>query len=183
AWDRNLTDEDGPYIELMTGVFTDNQPDFSWLQPNEGKTFEQYFMPYAQIGVVKNATKEAMISAGKEGDDYSVKVYTTAVYEQTVIKVLRNRKDIKRFNATIAPDAIFETNFSIPADLDETELEIVVTANDGSILVSYQPEKNAEREIPSAAVAAKQPNEIEQIEDLYLNGLHLEQYRHATYNP
>lgn len=28
AWERNLTDEDGPYIELMTGVFTDNQPDF-----------------------------------------------------------------------------------------------------------------------------------------------------------
>ena len=21
AWDRNLTDEDGPYIELMTGVY------------------------------------------------------------------------------------------------------------------------------------------------------------------
>lgn len=30
AWDRNLTDEDGPYIELMTGVYTDNQPDFTW---------------------------------------------------------------------------------------------------------------------------------------------------------
>lgn len=28
AWDRNLTDADGPYIELMTGVYTDNQPDF-----------------------------------------------------------------------------------------------------------------------------------------------------------
>ncbi|UMP84383.1 DUF5107 domain-containing protein [Klebsiella pneumoniae] len=33
AWDRNLTDENGPYIELMTGVFTDNQPDFTWLAP------------------------------------------------------------------------------------------------------------------------------------------------------
>jgi len=43
--------------------------------------------------------------------------------------------------------------------------------------------KNTEQEIPSAAVAAKQPAEIEQIEDLFLNGLHLEQYRHATYNP
>jgi hypothetical protein len=39
AWDRNLTDEDGPYIELMTGVFTDNQPDFSWIMPNEEKRF------------------------------------------------------------------------------------------------------------------------------------------------
>lgn len=51
AWDRNLTDEDGPYIELMTGVYTDNQPDFTWLQPYEEKTFKQYFMPYKDIGV------------------------------------------------------------------------------------------------------------------------------------
>lgn len=35
AWDRNLTDEDGPYIELMTGMYCDNQPDFTWLQPYE----------------------------------------------------------------------------------------------------------------------------------------------------
>src|SRR6202012_1618719 len=172
AWDRNLTDEDGPYIELMTGVFTDNQPDFSWLQPNEGKTFEQYFMPYSQIGVVKNATKEAMISAGKEGNEYFVKVYATAVYEQAVIKVLNNGHEIKSFTSTISPEKIFESGFVIPPGFDESGLEIVVTSKEGIVLVSYQPEKNTDREILAAAVAAKQPNEIEQIEELYLNGLH-----------
>lgn len=50
AWDRNLTDEDGPYVELMTGVYTDNQPDFTWLKPFEEKTFTQYFMPYKAVG-------------------------------------------------------------------------------------------------------------------------------------
>ena len=29
AWDRELTDADEPYAELMAGVFTDNQPDFA----------------------------------------------------------------------------------------------------------------------------------------------------------
>ena len=60
AWDRNLTDEDGPYIELMTGVYTDNQPDFSWLMPYEEKSFVQYFMPYRELGVVKNATHQSL---------------------------------------------------------------------------------------------------------------------------
>jgi hypothetical protein len=46
AWDRQLTDSDGPYIELMTGMYCDNQPDFSWLKPYEEKVFLQYFMPY-----------------------------------------------------------------------------------------------------------------------------------------
>ncbi|XHR95614.1 DUF5107 domain-containing protein [Mucilaginibacter sp. UC70_90] len=57
AWDRNLTDEDGPYIELMTGMFTDNQPDFTWLMPHEEKHFTQYFMPYRELGVVKMLPK------------------------------------------------------------------------------------------------------------------------------
>ncbi len=39
AWDRSLTDNDGPYIELMAGVYTDNQPDFSFLAPGEPNAF------------------------------------------------------------------------------------------------------------------------------------------------
>ncbi|MCK5819102.1 MAG: DUF5107 domain-containing protein [Psychromonas sp.] len=46
AWDRNLTDSNGPYIELMTGVFTDNQPDFTWIDTHEEKIFVQNFLPY-----------------------------------------------------------------------------------------------------------------------------------------
>jgi hypothetical protein len=78
AWDRNLTDEDGPYIELMCGVYTDNQPDFSWLMPGEEKSFSQYFMPYRDIGVVKNATREAMVNLEVEDGKATIKVYTTA---------------------------------------------------------------------------------------------------------
>ena len=77
AWDRNLTDEDGPYIELMTGVYTDNQPDFSWLQPFEEKQFVQYFMPYHSIGMVKNASKEAMINLEFSNNTVHIKLYVT----------------------------------------------------------------------------------------------------------
>ena len=73
AWDRNLTDEDGPYIELMCGVFTDNQPDFAWL-PNEEKRFEQYLMPYAEIGMAKKDTKRAAIKIDFDGKKILVHV-------------------------------------------------------------------------------------------------------------
>ena len=51
AGDRDLTDEDGPYVELMTGKYTDNRPDFTWLQPYEEKSWVQYFMPYSEVGL------------------------------------------------------------------------------------------------------------------------------------
>src|SRR5882757_6319794 len=90
AWDKNLTDEDGPYIELMTGVYTDNQPDFSWLQPQEEKTFTQYFMPYSEVGMVKNATKEAVVNMEWADGVIDIRVYVTAVYPSLEIAVYHN---------------------------------------------------------------------------------------------
>lgn len=81
AWDRNLTDEDGPYIELMTGVYTDNQPDFTWLQPGEEKSWSQYFMPYAAVGYVKNASKDAIFNIEIKGTKAEITLYTTAEFK------------------------------------------------------------------------------------------------------
>ncbi len=183
AWDRNLTDEDGPYIELMTGMFTDNQPDFSWLQPNEEKTFEQYFMPYAKIGVVKNATKEAMINLEMDKNIAAIKVYATAEYKNAKITFRKDGKEISKLSFDLSPSKIFEQTVEVPAGTVVEQLSVTVYDADSNILVAYQPEKYEKKSIPPAAVAAKAPKDVESVELLFLNGLHLEQYRHATYNP
>ncbi|TKK64552.1 DUF5107 domain-containing protein [Ilyomonas limi] len=182
AWDKQLTDEDGPYIELMTGVFTDNQPDFSWIQPNEIKTFTQYFMPYAGIGYVKNATKEAAINIEWSGNSLAIKVYATAVYDNASISVWNGDKEVKRFTTNLSPANVFEETLTVSEKGEESNWKVSVLDNGEHELVSYQP-LPLNKEIPSPAVAAKLPSEIEQVEDLFLNGLHLEQYRHATFNP
>lgn len=183
AWDRNLTDEDGPYIELMTGVFTDNQPDFSWMQPNEVKSFEQYFMPYALIGAVKNATKEAMVNLEVEGNIVLLKVYATGVYKDACVLLMKNGNEVKRSWVTLSPENVYLDTYedSVPSAL--TSLQIIVSDSEGNELVSWKPQPATKKPIPAAATAAKLPHEIEQVEELFLNGLHLEQYRHATYNP
>ena len=91
AWDRNLTDEDGPYIELMCGVYTDNQPDFSWLMPGEEKSFSQYFIPYRDLGVVKCATKEAMVFMDVKDMLIEIRAFTTAKYPSS--RVVLTRED------------------------------------------------------------------------------------------
>ena len=94
AWDRNLTDADGPYIELMAGVYTDNQPDFTWLQPYEEKTFVQYFIPYRELGVVKNASEEVMMNIEIEDDCAFLKVFTTSTQTNLHIIVVQAEKNI-----------------------------------------------------------------------------------------
>ena len=183
AWDRNLTDEDGPYIELMCGAFTDNQPDFSWLQPYEEKSFEEYFMPYAEIGLVKNASKEAAINFECNGDEILVKIYTTAEYKNAAVEVFENDKLINKSEADLSPDKIYHDSVHLKTPFSLEDIKVIVRDNKNNVLVSYQQDKKMETEIPAPAKAAKHPKEIQTTELLYLNGLHLEQFRHATFSP
>lgn len=113
AWDRNLTDEDGPYIELMTGMYTDNQPDFTWLQPYEEKSWVQYFMPYSEVGYVKNATKDALLNLEiKEGKARLV-LYTTGVNSgvRIIVKAIKGTVLLDK-TTQISPSEPFITTFA-----------------------------------------------------------------------
>lgn len=183
AWDRNLTDEDGPYIELMCGVYTDNQPDFSWLMPGEEKSFSQYFMPYRDLGVVKNATKEAMLNLEIIEGKAIIKVYTTSEYPSGKVLLTSVNRILLDETFDFHPGTSYERSIEITPDIDPASLEISVKSKEGIHLVTWSTKPNEKREIPEPAKAAKEPNEIESNEQLYLTGLHLEQYRHATYDP
>ena len=183
AWDRNLTDVDGPYIELMCGVFTDNQPDFSWLMPYEEKSFCQYFMPYRDLGVVKNATKEAMVNLEIGDGKITIKVYTTSVYQAAKIQLLYKGEPILEDVVDLSPRMSYEKTILSNPDAKPEDFFFSLISKESRILVSFQPEKEEIRPVPDAAKPAKDPKDINSIEQLYLTGLHLEQYRHATYNP
>ena len=183
AWDRNLTDEDGPYIELMCGVYTDNQPDFSWIMPGEEKSFSQYFMPYRDIGVVKNATREAMVNLEVEDGKATIKVYTTAAYPAGKVLLACEDQTLTEESFDFHPATSYEKTMELPFSVKVEELYAVVKTAEGRILVDWRPEPDGEKEVPDPAKAAKEPRDIESNEQLYLTGLHLEQYRHATYDP
>lgn len=181
AWDRNLTDEDGPYVELMTGVYTDNQPDFTWLKPFEEKTFQQYFMPYKAVGQVKNATTAAVVHLSCEGEWAKIVVYATSVYENANIVLTASDEKLLDEIVKISPIDIYEKKVRIH-QIKEEELHLAVYSGK-KCLVEYRPEVPEIPKLPEPAKAAKAPEEIMYNEELYLTGQHIEQYRHATYLP
>ena len=183
AWDRNLTDTDGPYIELMAGVYTENQPDFTWLQPYEEKSFVQYFLPYRELGIVKNATKDLLMNIDQDGKSGKVNFKIFATSEQHVCVELRNDDGTMYYSkeVTITPENIMEENVDVKGAL-LSQLNLSITAG-GRTLLTWHSEPDEVKPIPDAAEAALLPEEIKTTEQLYLTGLHLEQYRHATYNP
>lgn len=183
AWDRNLTDEDGPYIELMTGVFTDNQPDFTWLMPYEEKSFTQYFMPYREIGMVKNASKDFLLGLEVSVSTIFVRVYATGFFDDMHCVLTVKGKVLFSENVRLSPHSVFSKRLDHEEQLEESDLELYLYNKQGKLGLSYTPALNTREEIPAPAKEALPPNDIELIETLFLTGQHLEQYRHATYDP
>ena len=182
SWDRHLTDEDGPYIELMTGVYTDNQPDFSWLLPAEEKRFRQAFLPYKDIGLVKNASLDAAVSLSVRDGKADVGAYATSRVDVDV--VLRNEKTgevLLQERRSLSPEAGILLQVSV-GDAQERDLSLSVVRARRE-LVDYSPGRIREHPIPTPASPAPKPADVPGTEDLLLWGTHLEQYRHATRDP
>lgn len=189
----------------MTGCFTDNQPDFTWIQPQETKNFKQYFMPYKNIGYVKNATIDAAVNVeyDETKGQLTVSAYTTSVQKEAKIQLTlpgENGGQGKVLYEEVS-DLSPEQTCKVKVDRqtlqqfisqktekqNDTEaicgLRVSVLASDGRELVSYRIPEKIEAEVPEPAKAAPLPEECETTEDLFLYGLHVEQYRHATYHP
>ena len=181
AWDRNLTDEYEdkgfrPYIELMAGVYTENQPDFTWLMPYEEKQFTQYFMPYRELGVVKQASKDLILNIEEVEGGVRLKVLATSKQEVDIVLGTKKDDDIDYYETvTLSPEGVYEKVFDMKgAALEDLTLRV------GNLY--WQAEPDDIRPIPDAAEAALSPEETKTNDQLYLTGLHLEQYRHATWS-
>lgn len=182
AWDRNLTDADGPYIELMAGVYTENQPDFTWLQPYEEKRFVQYFLPYRELGLVKNASKDILLNIEEEDAGHvRVKVFATSARPVSVVLRTDDGREIWHHEAELSPEELLDRKVATH-DTPFSRLTLEIYA-EGCEPLLWHAEPDEVKPLPDAAQAALLPEEIKTTEQLFLTGLHLEQYRHATYAP
>ena len=183
AWDRELTDSDGPYFELMAGVFTDNQPDFSWLHPLETRTLRQCWYPIQQIGVPKNADWAGAVSLAVDGRRSHIGVSVTEKQPGASVRLTVANRELFARTIDLVPGAPLLEAIELPQGTREANLLLSVLDGGGYELVRYENRKLPEGNSPSPATEPPRPADIASNEELYIVGLHLEQYRHATRSP
>ncbi|MGA8593206.1 MAG: DUF5107 domain-containing protein [Bryobacteraceae bacterium] len=183
AWDRNLTDQDGPYVELMAGVYTDNQPDFSFLAPYETKTFSQYWYPIQRIGPPLKANSDAAVSLTLLEGELRAGICVTRPIPRANIRLYRFGEILAQWTRDLVPAKPLIECASVPAGTRQSEIQLLVVTADGLELISYKPKPLSHAEMPAPATEPTPPEKMKSVEDLYLTGLHLEQYRHATRYP
>jgi tetratricopeptide (TPR) repeat protein len=188
AWDRHLTDADengehAPYIEIMAGVYTDNQPDFSFLQPGETKTWSQFWYPIQKIGPARHANLDAAISLKIDNGKILFGVSATCNFADPKIVLTARGKTLFSTLRDLAPDQPFTTIIKLPRGCAETDLLLRITNKQGREIISYQPKPRTKSEVPPPATEPPAPADIASNDELCITGLHLEQYRHATRCP
>jgi len=184
AWDAHLTDTNGPYVELMAGVFTDNQPDFSFLRPGETRAFSQYWYPIQDTGPVHQATRDAAVRLDIAGARLRIAAAVTAPRPGARVVLRSGDRILHETTVDIAPGSPYVHECTATGPVDPTTCELTVD-HEGRRLVTWRPraEPTEAPAPPEPASEPPAPADLASTEELYLTGLHLAQYRHATRAP
>lgn len=182
ATEARLTENDGPYVEIMVGAFSDNQPDYSWIRPYEVKTFKQYWYPVKDIQGFKNANINGAVNLEKE-DDNTVFLGYYSTQKVNKARIILKKNDALVFEKTveISPETAFTSPVKIDGPFELTDLYTeMVNSENNEVLVSYQPVVQKEKgALPEEVKKPALPKDMETIEELYLTGSRILQF----YNP
>jgi tetratricopeptide (TPR) repeat protein len=185
AWDRELTDSNGPYVELMAGVYTDNQPDFSYLAPYETKTFSQYWWPIQGIGPVQQATGQvALRMVVREDRVIDLGVCVSQAVRNARLVVMRGVEVLLEKTFSLVPGKCWKHAEVKFTGENPAELMVTVFDEEGERLLGYRPVEEGsivrDRELATEPPA---PEDMTSTDELYFTGEHLELYRHPTRSP
>lgn len=184
VWNEMLTEEDGAYLELMVGTFSDNQPDYSWIGPNEVRVTKQYWYPIKGIGGAKNVTLEGAVNIERTSPtSFAIGFNSTSLYKDAKVVVKAAGKVISEKVITIDPNTPYIEEIKVAESLKDNEFFAGLYAADGTELVSYSPVVKDEVERPHPADRPKNPSEYESVEELLLAAQRLEEFHNARVDP
>jgi tetratricopeptide (TPR) repeat protein len=174
-WDDILTDTDGPYIELMVGAFSDNQPDYSWLQPFETRAFTMNWYPFRDIGGVKNANLDAAVNLEVKDGTAKFGFNTTREFSGATVRVTAGDKMLFEDKIAISPAKPYVKQIIVPAGVDEHDVRASLSS-DGRELVAYAPLRLVPEPQPKPYTPPPAPKDIASNEELFLAGQRADQF-------
>jgi tetratricopeptide (TPR) repeat protein len=186
VWDTEiLTDEDGPYAELMVGGFSDNQPDYSWISPGEVKRLKHYWYPARDIGGFKKANLDAAVNlrfiSGKR-----VVIGLNVTRELNNCRVILQEKDKILHEETISlgPGKPYEAIIRVDGKADLTRFKVRLVDQADQELISYQEKQSSyEAELPEPVRPPLSPEAYDNMEELVLAGQRIMQFHNPGLDP
>jgi tetratricopeptide (TPR) repeat protein len=178
-WDKILSDDGRPYLEIMVGAYSDNQPDYSWLQPFEERSFEINFYPFRGINGVKNANLNTAVNLDVKDGKALFGFYTTKTYSGAIASLKAGDKVLFEEKISINPGKPYSGQVTLPAGLDEHVIRASLSAG-GHELISYSPVNLVPAPRPAGTKIPLAPEEYKNDEELFLAGQRIDQFHNPS---
>lgn len=176
-----LTDDSGRYIEMMAGAYTDNQPDYSWLQPYEAKEISMIWFPIRILGGLNQANRNAALNlTTNDNGQVSVRLNATSLYKNAKVTLTYEGKEILNEEIIISPALPYSKDIGVGGHITKEKLVFTLSDSSGETILEYQPAPALNRPMPEALASPPTPEDVKTAEELYLHGLRLDQFHNAS---
>ncbi len=170
-WEPILTEGQGPYFEPQAGAYSDNQPDYHWLEPGEVKSYSHFFFPVRDIGPFKKANVNGALNLEVRRNSVKIGVYSTAVLNKGIVRLTKNANIVFEKSVLVDPANPFVHELKIKNTLDWKEkYTLSLFTMDGEELLSYTPEIHPQVEFPEPAEVFSAPEQIQSNDELFHTG-------------
>lgn len=185
VWDTVLTDNDGPYLELMVGCWSDNQPDYSWIAPYETRTVKQFWFPVKGIGGVKNVTIDGAVNLDRKEDGVLIGFHSTRVLKDCTVTLYKGHETVfTESGIAIDPNTPWRKTVNVAASAESERYTAAIADSTGDVFLSYTEVGPDPRDpLPDVVANPKPPAEYSSAEEAYLTGLRLDQFHNGLVDP
>ncbi len=149
-WEDILSDGGGAYFEPQAGAWSDNQPDYHWIWPNEVKVAHDFWYPVRDTRGYHNATEDYAVNTDLRDGLAFAAVYSTAARtgQRVVLKNSREGTVLLDEVTAISPDKPFAKEIKVPAGASVYDLHLAVFDADGKPRIELQQQPPKKVELP-----------------------------------
>jgi len=177
-WEDILSDGGGPYFEPQAGAWSDNQPDYHWMEPQEVKTAHDYWFPVRDIRGFHNATRDFAVNTDlKDGVAFGG-VYSTAEVKdyRVTFKNTRTGAVLSDMVTDIAPDRPYTVEAAVTSKVSVYDLRLSLYDPAGNLVIEVQQSPPKEVKLPEGMKEPGDPKKMTQ-DELYRSGEWLDRFR------
>ncbi len=165
---KNLTDDDGPYIEVQSGPLP-TQSDYGLLGPYDQVAWQEYWYPVHGLGEgFEYATPDVAVQTTRRDGRLELRLLATARFEKAVGVLARAGRQLVRREFDLTPGAPAVMTL---AENPEQPVDVTVTSRDGRVLAAFTTPLPIPKVEPPDPAKFKEPlDEQLTVEELFFKG-------------
>ncbi|MEN6334361.1 MAG: DUF5107 domain-containing protein [Phycisphaerales bacterium] len=131
---KNLTDNDGPYIEIQSGPLP-TQSDYGMLAPRQEVAWREWWYPVHGLGDgFEFATKDVAVQTSREGDGLKLRILTTGKFPKASCVLTQQGKELVSKQLDLSPS---DPQTVVLSPRPEGPVDVSILTRQGVVLAQF----------------------------------------------